>query len=324
MPLLGIDLGATKISFAIFSVEGAIISKKIVLLENSSGEEVGKMITVQITDLLTSSKNKRDKIDSIGISVPGIFHVDTGTVWAPNIPGWNDYPLLKEAKSVSGDIPVTIDSDRACYILGELWMGNARGCRDAVFLSVGTGIGAGILINSEILRGSNDIAGAIGWMALNLPYTNKYKSCGCFEYNASGEGLAKVTREFLMEQNDYTGELRKKPINEITSYDVFSAYENNDPLATNVINQGITYWGMAVANIVSLFNPEKIIIGGGVFGPAKRFIPSIRKEAEKWAQPISIKQVSIETSSLSGDAGVFGAAYLALQQLNNVRKTKHE
>jgi glucokinase len=324
MTLLGIDIGATKIAFAIFSREGAIISNKIVLLENSSGEEVGKTITAQITDLLSSSKIKQEKIDAIGISVPGIFHVNTGTVWAPNIPGWNDYPLLQEVKSVSGDIPVTIDSDRACYILGEFWMGNARGCRNAVFLSVGTGIGAGILIDGEILRGSNDIAGAIGWMALNLPYNDKYKSCGCFEYNASGEGLAKVTKEILMEQNDYTGDLKKKPLDEITSYDVFSAYENNDTIAINVINQGITYWGMAVANIVSLFNPEKIIIGGGVFGPAKRFIPSIRKEAAKWAQPISINQVSIETSSLSGDAGVFGAAYLALQKINYVSQPKQK
>lgn len=322
MALLGIDLGATKAAFAVFSKTGSVQSKETALLEQRKGNKVGKLITDHIARLLDSSEKQGSKINSIGISVPGISHNKTGTVWAPNIPGWNNYPLLKEVKSVTGDIPVIVDSDRACYILGELWQGNARGCRDAVFLSVGTGIGAGILINGEILRGSNDIAGAIGWMALNIPYKDKYKSCGCFEYNASGEGLAKVAREFLCEQKQYTGELKDKTSSEITSYDVFSAFENNDPLAIKVMNQSIIFWGMAIANIVSLFNPEKIIIGGGVFGPAKRFIPAIKEEAARWAQPISIRQVSIEASALSGEAGVYGAGYLALQKLNEISQVK--
>jgi glucokinase len=317
MALLGIDLGATKAAFAVFSKTGSVISKEIVLLGQKGGGEVGKLITGYITSVLSSTGNREDKIDSIGISVPGISHSKEGTVWAPNIPGWNDYPLAAEVATVSGDIPVVIDSDRACYILGELWQGNARGCRNAVFLSIGTGIGAGILADGEIFRGSNDIAGAIGWMALSTPYHDKYRSCGCFEYNASGEGLAKVAGEFLREHKNYKGELRNKPVDKITSYDVFSAFENNDPVAIRIMNQSIMYWGMAVANIVSLFNPEKIIIGGGLFGPAKVLIPEIKAEASRWAQPVSIKQVSIEASALSGDAGVYGAAYLALQKLNN-------
>ena len=92
--------------------------------------------------------------------------------------------------------------------LGKSWQGNAKGYRDAIFLSVGTGIGAGILINGEILRGSHDIAGCIGWMALQRPFDNKYVSCGCFEYFASGEGIAKVAKEFLKEESGYSGELR--------------------------------------------------------------------------------------------------------------------
>src|SRR5678815_4753324 len=116
--------------------------------------------------------------------------IKTGKVWAPNIPDWGDYPLLEEVENVSGEIPVTIDSDRACYILGELWQGNARGCTDAIYLSVGTGIGAGILTDGKVLRGSHDIAGAIGWMALTRPFSEEYTDCGCFETYASGEGIA--------------------------------------------------------------------------------------------------------------------------------------
>jgi glucokinase len=189
MSVIGFDLGGTKLSGAVFSKDGKIISKETVLLEKRKGNEVGSLIKEQVKKLLSNHSD----VEAIGVSVPGISYSKTGNVWAPNIPGWDDYPLLKVIKEPAGEkIRVTIDSDRACYILGEVWQGSARGCKDAIFLAVGTGIGAGILVNGEILRGSNDIAGAIGWMALDRPFQEKYISCGCFEYHASGEGLAKV------------------------------------------------------------------------------------------------------------------------------------
>ncbi|MCE5345443.1 MAG: ROK family protein [Bacteroidales bacterium] len=315
MALLGIDLGGTKLAFAIFSEEGKILFKESVSLGDRKGSEVGKCITDGIWKSIWQAELQGDGINSIGISVPGISYIKEGTVWAPNIPGWDDYPLLQEVKKISKDIPVTIDSDRACYILGELWQGNARGCHDAIFLSVGTGIGAGIVVNGKILRGSHDIAGCIGWMALRGPFEKKYTDCGCFEYYASGEGIAKVAREFLEDQKDYNGELKNKGIKEITSYDVFAAYYNGDPLAVRVIQLCVEFWGMAVANLVSLFNPEKIIMGGGVFGPAVSLLPAIKEEAARWAQPIGITQVSLEVSALAGDAGVYGAGFLALKHI---------
>lgn len=321
MALLGIDLGGTKLALAVFTDTGEIILKESVALENRRGADVGSLITDQIRKFMLSAELNGSKINSIGISVPGISHISSGTVWAPNIPEWDDYPLFRKVKAINEAIPVTIDSDRACYILGELWQGNARGCRDAVFLSVGTGIGAGILINGEILRGSHDIAGCIGWMALKGPYDDQYAGCGCFEHYASGEGIAKVTRSLLLEQKDYAGELNNRDIEKISSYDVFSAYYNGDPVAGKVIRQCIEFWGMAVANLVSLFNPDKIILGGGVFGPGVKLIPEIKSEATKWAQPISINQVSIEVSSLGGDAGVYGAGFLALQQIQKVNSS---
>src|SRR4030042_3779018 len=134
MSLLGIDLGGTKLSSAIFSEDGTLLMKETVALENRRGKEVGLIITDQIGKFLNSDKLSSNEVSSIGISVPGISHTESGTVWAPNIPGWDDYPLSEEVKSVCGSIPVSIDSDRACYMLGELWQGNARGCRNAVFL----------------------------------------------------------------------------------------------------------------------------------------------------------------------------------------------
>ena len=103
-----------------------------------------------------------------------------------------------------------------------------------------------------------------------------------------------------------------KPIEEITSHDVFEAYDYQDPIAIQVLHKAIEFWGMATANLVSLFNPEKIVFGGGVFGPASRFIPQIYEEACKWGQPISMKQVEYCASEVQGEAALFGAAHLAL------------
>jgi glucokinase len=315
MNLLGIDLVGTKLALAILTDEGKILKRQTTPLGNRKGKEVGLLITDSISYLSDNAKNNGNKIDSIGISVPGISRNERGNVWAPNIPGWDDYPLLEEVRKVCGEIPVMVDSDRACSVSGEFWKGNARGCKNAIFIAVGTGIGAGILAGGEILRGGHDIAGAIGWMALSRPFDDKYASCGCFEYFSSGEGIARLAMAFLKERRFYSGELRNKPIGKITSHDVFAAFQNSDPLATEVIRLCVEYWGMAVANLVSLFNPEKIIFGGGVFGPAIPLIPEITKEARKWAQPVSINQVTIGASALGEDAVIYGATYLALKQM---------
>jgi len=314
MAVIALDLGGTKLAGALFNDNGDILLKTNFSLDKRQGAEVGKLISQTANELLDKSKKINEVVSAIGICVPGIAHATTGTVWAPNIPGWDDYPLLDEMKQSINDkkIKIKIDSDRACYILGEVWKGNARGCRDAIFLSVGTGIGAGILMNNEVLRGAHDIAGAIGWMALNRPFNEKYIPCGDFEYNASGEGIVKIAREMMNDNNTETA-LSKIDPEKLSAKDVFDWYEKGDELSKKVITHAIEYWGMAAANLVSLFNPEKIIFGGGVFGPALKFLDEIYTEAKKWAQPISIQQVKLQGSALGNDAGLYGAGLLALK-----------
>ncbi len=316
MALLGIDLGGTKVAFALFDREGNIRGREVLPLDNRRGSEVGKLITVTTALKVAAADGAGDPVEAIGISVPGISRRTKGTVWAPNIPGWDDYPLMKEITTVTGSIPVIIESDRSCYISGEIWKGNARGCRDAIFLAVGTGIGAGITVNGELLHGADDIAGAIGWMALSRPFRSKYTICGNFEYFASGEGIARQAAEYLKKHDKYQGELRKGHGVKVTTHDVFTAREMGDVAASAIIDLAVEYWGMAAANLVSLFNPQKIIFGGGVFGPAVGLIPAIQQEAEKWAQPISIRQVHFGPSALEGDAGVFGAGFLAMKMIS--------
>ena len=240
-------------------------------------------------------------IEGIGLCVPGIYHRHQGTVWAPNIPGWVDYPLLYELNHAFPELggKIYIESDRTCYILGETWKGKARGCRNAIDLAVGTGIGAGILSDGHIIRGFGDIAGAIGWMALSGQYDEKYRPCGNFEYFASGSGLVKNAGDI-------------PDVHILSAEELFEACSKGDARAIEIMDKAIQFWGMATANLISLLNPEIIVFGGGIFGPAARFIPRIRKEAEKWAQPVSMQQVRLEVSSLEGDAGLIGAGYLAL------------
>jgi glucokinase len=308
MTVVGADLGGTKLAVAAFADDGEIIVRETISLAGRGGPAVGSLIAEHLQRLSAEHKS-----DSIGVCVPGLYRAARGTVWAPNIPGWDDYPLLDELQSALGRrVGVTIDSDRAAYILGETWQGNARGASDAIFLAVGTGIGAGILAGGNVLRGHGDVGGAIGWLAIDRPFRPRYTEHGCFEDQASGPGLVRVARDLMRGDAAYAGVLRQKEEEKLDAADIFAAYDDHDIIAMHVIDNAIELWGMAVANLVSLFNPEIIVFGGGIFGPAARFLDRIRAETRRWAQPIAIEEVKLVVSALGGDAGLIGAGRLAM------------
>jgi len=320
MAVIGIDLGGTKITGAVFDNEGNQLHRAARLLEGRKGPEVRLLVTQTIRELVQSSDTS--DIEAVGICVPGISDTKTGRVWAPNIPGWESYPLYNEILEAHFVHPINkhpipsiqIAGDRSCYILGEIWKGAARGAKDAVFIAVGTGIGMGILANGQILDGHAGISGAAGWLALDMKYEADYVQYGCFESNASGNGIARCAQRLLKENALYKESiLNIYPIEDITAHEVFDAWEKNDSLAVHVIDRAVQLWGMAAANVVSLFNPEIIVWGGGVFGPAAQLLDRIYEEACRWAQPISVRQVRFEVSQLGGDAGLYGAGRLAIK-----------
>jgi glucokinase len=157
------------------------------------------------------------------------------------------------------------------------------------------------MVDGKVLRGAHDIAGATGWMALDRPFREAFVGCGCFESMASGEGIAR--------EADRVGGLGVGSWG--TARDVFEAFERGDPVAVRVVDNAIELWGMAVANFVSLFDPERIIMGGGVFGPAVQWLDRIRAEAARWAQPVSMGLVELVPSALGDKAGLYGAGLLA-------------
>ncbi len=313
MAVIGLDLGATKLAGALFDHDGNILERDGALLGAREGEEVGRLIVERLAALRGAATARGMEVEAVGVSVPGIARHEGGTVWAPNIAGWEDYPLRDRLSAeVPSSCPVLVESDRAASILGEVSRGVARGCRHAIFLAVGTGIGAGILVDGSILRGAHDIAGAIGWMGLDRPYRAEYDRCGGFESHASGAGIARVARELIEAEPGYAGPLRGVAPGEITAHEVFGASAAGDRLAARVVANAVECWGMAVANLVSLFDPEMIVLGGGVFGPAAGLLDRIVAEARRWAQPVSFQKVEVRISSLGPEACLYGTGELAL------------
>jgi glucokinase len=314
VPVIAVDLGGTKVASALVAESGEILAREQAVIGRRGGHDVAALLAEQCDALATQARARAiGSPTAVGVAVPGIYRAARGTVWAPNVPGWDDYPLRDDLHHALGAaMRVVVDSDRAAYILGETWRGAAVGARDAIFLAVGTGIGAGILADGRVLRGHGDIAGAIGWLALDRPYLDRWTRCGCFEYHASGPGLVNVARDLLERTPTYRGELRTLDANDLSTARLFEAYDRGDEIAGRVFDEAVDFWAMATANVVSLFNPETIVFGGGVFGPAVRFLDRIRAEASRWAQPISMQQVALVASTLGGDAGLYGAARLAM------------
>lgn len=317
MAAIALDIGGTKIEGATFTPDGHIIDRHRELIGSRTGAAVGRLASDIAARLLQQAAAENITITNIGVCVPGIVHRSTGSVWAPNIPGWDDYPLRDELAERFAGIGVSIDSDRSCSIYGESWLGSAAGCHDAVFVAVGTGIGLGIKVDGRVLHGFGDIAGATGWMALEPPYDHKFDQCGCFEYYASGTGIGANARLLLDARHrdriiDFGG---ATVISDVRAEHVFRAYDDGDPIAIQVLEKAVQMWGMGAANIISLFNPEYLIWGGGVFGPAVRFIDDIRREAARWAQPIAMQQVKFTVASRDINPILAGAAYIAFNHL---------
>ncbi len=161
--------------------------------------------------------------------------------------------------------------------MGEQWRGAAKGARDAVFLAVGTGIGAGIFAEGRIVHGSEDIAGAVGWFALDPAFKDEYAAMGCFEAEASGNSVGRKAARLLAEgRPSLMRELAGGDPAKVTAAIVAEAARKNDPVARTVINDTVAYLAMGIANIVSILNPEIIVLGGGLFQASDLLLEPIR------------------------------------------------
>lgn len=312
---IGVDVGGTKISSALFDRDGNLIGRDKVPLDRQGGEAAASQVVRLIQELEASALHLKGKVLAAGVCVPGISYQKTGLVWAPNIPGWDHFPL--QAKLLDRlKTPLLIDSDRSAYVLGEQWCGAARGLKDVVFLAVGTGIGAGILSGGRVVRGYDDIAGAVGWFGLNPAHKKAYAEMGCFEAEASGNSVGRKARQAL--QGGAPSEMARLAggtIDLVTAETVTAAAQSGDPLALKIIEETAIYLAMGVANIVSILNPEMIVLGGGLFQAGRLLLEPVEREFLRWAQPLAARSVRLELSRLGEDAGLYGAGRLAWQSL---------
>lgn len=279
--VLAIDLGGTKTSIAHVDETGTILDRETLPAAHSFDASVDQIVA--------AGHGAR----TVGLIVPGIYTVSTGRAWCPNLWGLDEVPLLETLKDRLGTT-IVIDSDRSGYVLGEAWLGAARGLRDVVFVAIGTGIGAGILCDGRVVRGAHGIAGAVGWFALDPDWDAVYAQCGCWESNAAGPGVARQAG---------------RP----DAKDVVSAARAGDRQALVVLERAARFTAMGIANLISAFNPQAVVLGGGLMaGAADLLLDRICIEVPRWAQPISASRCRIELTQLGEAAGLLGAARLAL------------
>ncbi|MGC1782229.1 MAG: ROK family protein [Acidobacteriaceae bacterium] len=286
---LVVDLGGTKIAVARVDSAGNMTHRRVAPTPHSGG----KAVVAAIIDLLQQIPSKG--ACAIGVDVPGCAYAD-GSVWAPNLPGWKRMPLgamLNEHCK----LPVLIESDRNAFVTGEAWQGAARGCRDVVFLAIGTGIGAGIISGGRLVRGSGELAGSLGWMALETCFLPPYKQVGCLESHVAGPGMAACASRALKTAT--------------TTRELIQLARQGNPAAKKIVAQAGEYLGLALANLVSILNPEMIVVGGGVAAAGNLLLSPAKKSMRQWAQPLAAKQVRIVRSRLGERAALLGLAKLA-------------
>lgn len=303
------DLGGTKLSAAIIDQKGKIADRKTVPVDVSSP----LMPISQIKDLakdLAGKRAPRDIFAAAAVAVPGLVR-STGTVWAPNLPGWEKMPLASRLKKSLG-IPVLVESDRNAAILGEAWRGAARGKSDAIVLIIGTGIGAGILSGGRLIRGAHELSGCAGWLTVVGESGQEVQRLGELEAMTAGPAIASSARSRL--KGGASSSLRDIEIAKITAYDVAAAARRGDKLSLEVFRDAGRLLGYGVANLVSLFDPEIVVISGGMAGAADLFLPQLRQTMLERTQPIAAKQVRVEISKLGGDANLLGCARLAWKE----------
>ena len=317
LPVLAVDLGGTKIIAAIISDKGQVMAREYYLtLAEEGPQSVIDRILSAIDHILGSVNLDLSKLHSISLAAAGTIDLDKGLVTlSPNLPGWCNIPLRDIVKE-KHRVDTFLINDASAAALGEHHFGAGRGVNNLVLLTLGTGIGGGIIINGELYSGPCGSAGEIGHTTIDV--NGPRCGCGnvgCLEMLASGTAIAQeaVRRISQGERSSLTKILNGK-VGNITAEEVSLAAQNGDSLALEVISQAATYLGVAMVNLVNIFNPEMIIIGGGMAQMGDLLLNTARQVVKERAFPLSAQAVRIVTAQLGDNAGVLGAAVFARQQ----------
>jgi len=317
LPVLAVDLGGTKIITAIISSSGQVVSEdRCQTLADEGVSPVIERLFAAIDSLLNRNNMEPSQLGGISLAAAGAIDSDKGVITlSPNLPGWRDVPLgdmVRERYRVD----TFLVNDASAAALGEHRFGAGRGVSNLILLTLGTGIGGGIIINGEMYLGACGSAAEIGHMVIDV--NGPECGCGnrgCLETLASGTAVARdaVRRINQGEKSSLVAMVGGK-IEDITAEKVGTAARKGDSLALDVLSRAGTYLGVGLANLVNIFNPEMIVLGGGMAELGGLFIDPAKRVVVERAFPISAGAVRIVTAQLGNEAGVYGAAALALEQ----------
>lgn len=312
--LLGIDLGGTTVKFAILTQNGEIQQKWSIdtnILDE--GTHIVPDIVESINHHLALYEMKPEQFIGIGMGTPGSVDIKEGTVIGAYNLNWKTLQPVKEMIEKGTGIPFFIDNDANVAALGERWKGAGENDPDVVFVTLGTGVGGGIVMNGQLLHGVAGCAGEIGHITVDPEgFECTCGKRGCLETVASATGVVRVARQ-LAEEYAGGSELKARLDNgeDISSKDVFELAAQNDDLALRVVDKVTFYLGLACGNIGNTLNPSAIIIGGGVSAAGEFLRSRVEAYFEQFTFPQVRNSTKIKLAELGNEAGVIGAASLA-------------
>ncbi|HGC9481012.1 TPA: ROK family glucokinase [Streptococcus agalactiae] len=316
--LLGIDLGGTTIKFGILTLEGEVQEKWAI---ETNTLENGRHI---VSDIVESLKHRlslygltKDDFLGIGMGSPGAVDRTSKTVTGAFNLNWADTQEVGSVIEKEVGIPFFIDNDANVAALGERWVGAGANNPDVVFVTLGTGVGGGVIADGNLIHGVAGAGGEIGHMIVDPEngFTCTCGNKGCLETVASATGVVRVARQ-LAEQYEGSSVIKAAIDNgdTVTSKDIFIAAEDGDKFANSVVERVSRYLGLAAANISNILNPDSVVIGGGVSAAGEFLRSRVEKYFVTFAFPQVKKSTKIKIAELGNDAGIIGAASLANQQ----------
>ncbi|MQY56323.1 MAG: ROK family protein [Dehalococcoidia bacterium] len=321
--ILGVDLGGTKIAAALATAQGKILARGRSSTRAQAGPDVViKSICATIDRTLAAKRLKPSQFLGIGIAAAGIIDSDKGKVISsPNLPGWHEVPLRDAVEQRFG-IPTYLGNDATLAALGEWCFGLKKGIANLIYITVSTGIGGGIIAGGKLYTGACGVAGEIGHMTIDVngPKCN-CGNIGCWETLASGTALAREAVKQIREgAKTSIIELVNGDISKIDAKVVDLAAKQGDELAKELISRLGYYLGIGLVNLVNIFNPELILIGGGVAKMGDLLLQPAIKIVKERAFSTPANAVEIKPALLGDDSGILGAVAFVLERSKNYRR----
>jgi len=305
----GVDIGGTAIKAGMFDIEGHLLEKwEFSTVKSADGKALLESVTGFIREKIHEKKLSDRMIAGVGVGVPGPVKEGGHVLILPNL-GLTDFNIEEELTKRLG-LPVKAGNDANNAALGEQWMGSGRGCQSMVMVTLGTGVGGGVVVNGRVLAGKNGAGGEIGHILVNEKETI---SCGCdkkgcLEQYSSASGIVRMAKEYLQNSSD---ESALRSYQSLNAKVIFDCAKSGDSLALAVVEKSCYYLAKALAHVAQILDPQAFVIGGGVSRAGEILTDTIRKYYRGMVME-ALKDTEFRLAILGNDAGIYGAAKLVI------------